>query len=523
MKKIGLFTLVTLTVCLLIQSCKNDGAGEISPIPYDVQLTEHVNDSLPNLHSFTFGIYDDKIIMFGGRTRGLHASSYNFALSNENKSIYVIDTKSWNTDPSAWSVKHQLIENVISIDAPTETVTAFFDASQFRSNNAEFFTKGNTLYVIGGLLGASQQNTNTPYTLPLFTAIDMPSLITAVEGGTRIVKGSIRQTNLADMAITGGEVGLIGDTIYLAFGWKYSNQSSEYTHQVSRYTYADNGIGSQLSLTKVNAWRDNSPVPNTNSLGNFRRRDGSMSSFIDPSNGNKGFMYFAGVFKNGNTNFDTPVLITNSAAEEQNFTMRSNVYTCKILPAYSHSNNAFYATMLGGITNTKFTGTLNLIPQLMTEANSPTLTPDVDSFTTVPFTNYITTIKVDSKKQMNQYFMISSFPPLKKEVQIPSAPIPDSLGIKPRILPTNSNPFNGAESEMFINLDKKYLLHNEVIDYDQLIKDFPDGKTIGYLFGGILSDTSNTNMNSNANANKQILNTIASKRLFSIKLVPYTK
>ncbi len=524
MKKTVIKLALIASILSTLQSCNNNGVGETSPVPYDVQLTEYVNDSLPNLHSYTYGIYNDKIIMFGGRTRGLHASSYNFALSNENKSIYVIDTKTWNPNPANWKVSHQLVSSIISTDSPTNTVTKFFNSSQFRANNAEFFTKNNTLYVIGGLLGATPTNTTTlPYTLPLFTAIDMPSLINAVESGTAITSGAIRQDSLPLMGITGGELGLMGDTVYLAFGWNYGPSNSfngAYTHQVSSFTYTDAGIGTALQSTTLTAWHDASPNPNPNSLGNFRRRDGSMSSFIDPSTKNKGFMYFAGVFKNGNTNFDTPVWITNSGANEQNFTMRSNVYTCKVISAFSTSRKESYATMLGGITNSYFTGTLNLLPQLMTEANSPTLTPDVDSFKTVPFSNYITTIKVDTNKTFKQYYMMSTFPALGNTVQIPSAPLPATFTNSPKILPVGGKPFNGAESEMFIHLDPKYLLHNEVIDYDKLMADSVNGATIGYLFGGILSDTTNTNMSSSTNT--QILNTIASKRLFSLRLMPYS-
>jgi hypothetical protein len=521
---------------LFLLSCKSGKEKETpqseaaSPIPYRVELVECFNKQLPNLHSYTYGIYNDQVILFGGRTRGLHSSGYNFKADNQNNFITVINTNNWSS-PENWIITSQPISKIITTDAKTNTTTTFFNAYQFNANNAEFFTKGNTLYVIGGLLGATPatENASLPYTLPLFTAIDMPSLINAVNAGTTTAQGSIRQDSVANFAITGGELGVMSDTVYLAFGWNYgpSNQfNGAYTHQVSSFTYTDSGINSALKSQFIDncLCRDNSPVPNPQSLGNFRRRDGSMCSYIDPSTGNKGFMYFAGVFKNGDTNFDTPVWINSSSATEQTaFTMRSNVYTCKVLPAYSASLKESYATMMGGITNSGFTYPINsgnLLPVLMTQSNAATFTPDVNTFSTVPFSNNITTIKWDANKSLSQYGLPSAFPALSTTVQIPSAPIPATLTAK--ILQRGTTVLNGAESEMFINLNSKYLMHNEVINYDALIADSTKGAYVGYLFGGILSDTTNTNMNSSPAAQSQLLNTIASNRLFKIRIVPYS-
>jgi|688.fasta_scaffold2275039_1 hypothetical protein len=69
---------------LVFPSCKQ----KTTPPPYTIQLVEYVNPNIPELHSHTYAIMDDKIIMLGGRTNGLHESSYNLSLINTNKFVY---------------------------------------------------------------------------------------------------------------------------------------------------------------------------------------------------------------------------------------------------------------------------------------------------------------------------------------------------------------------------------------------------------------------------------------------------
>jgi hypothetical protein len=160
MKKTSLSIALATGIAMAFVSCKTDtntqlpnDAALTPTLPYTLQLVEYVNSSLPNLHSFTHGTYQDKIIMFGGRRKGLHASTYSFSQGAANKIIYVIDTHSWSASVSTWSV----YSRADSLTVPVSNISCAVakNAGQFRANNAEFFTNGNTLYVIGGLVNAA--------------------------------------------------------------------------------------------------------------------------------------------------------------------------------------------------------------------------------------------------------------------------------------------------------------------------------------------------------------------------------
>ncbi|MCC6372954.1 MAG: hypothetical protein IT236_18265 [Bacteroidia bacterium] len=504
-----------------------------TPPPYSVQLVEHVNANLPNLHSFTHAIYQDKIIMFGGRKRGLHASGYNFSQASANKMIYVIDTHSWSTQVSSWTV-HSRADS-LTLDTTNITLCGTHNvrnAGQFRANNAEFFSNTNTLYVIGGLIGATSTNTSLvsgfPYTFPYISAVTMSALVTAVINQTTIANGNIRQVCDNRLALTGGEVAATGNSVTLTFGWNYNSPNfGSYSHQISTLTYTDNGTNLSVTInapcpTCIDTALVNNQIDSLGNGGSFRRRDGSMSPMIDPLTGNPNLMYYAGVFKNGNTNFTTPVWLRNdSALEISNFDMRGNVYTCEVIPVYSKSRKEFYATMLGGMTNTSYsfttaTETPTTTTQL-TNLNSTITTADVTNFLSVPFFNGITTLKIDANRNFSQFMMATTFPTTAVNMSLPTNT--SSAFPCPYILQSGSNPYNGSESEVFWHYNSSYnYLNSDVLDLDSIASQNPSGINIGYHFGGILSIIDNTNMNNGTNNQERL--TVASNRIFEIKLIP---
>jgi hypothetical protein len=508
---------------LFFASCNNPAKNETKDLvglntpavpPYTIQLEEVVVPSLPDLHSYTHGIYDDKIVLFGGRTSGLHSFGYTFLKTRSNDSIYVIDTKQWAT-PTSWVVYSLSPKQLKFSRQPPNKL----DFTQFYANNAQFFTstKG-TLYVLGGLLGAGN-NSVSPTTSPYMTAIDLPFLIASVmsKGASPLLRNSIRQTTFADtsFAITGGEISVMDNTVYQAFGWNYFVGNGTYSHQVKKFTYTDDGY--RLNISSMSSWSDN--LPNTRdstsvtTAGNFRRRDGSMSAMIDPADGSNFLMYYAGVFKQGFTNFTSPVWITKDTAKEiltNGFKMFSNVYTSQVIPVYSIANKASYATLLGGMRNAQYTGGAITAPTLLTVANADTLVTDQSGFTNVPFTNQFTTISINSTHQLGQYLLPDSFPSTKVPIKLPADTTYKSI-----IIPPGSVMFNGAESEMHWNLNAKYLMNNGVVNYDALIKDSTNGASVGFLHGGILSYTTN------ALATASFHFTVASNRLFIVRIVPY--
>jgi hypothetical protein len=509
-------------------SCNNDSStsddtkASTAP-PYTIQLQEYVNESLPDLHSYTHAIYQDKIVMIGGRTNGLHGGTYNFYRRHSNKNVFVISTNNWAT-PDQWTVKSLPSNSPLLAKA-----AAGLSLQQFRANNAQFFTQDSVLYIVGGLLGSArptqlkqpgnpqggitavpgtkpdgEDNDTVPQTLPYMTAVTLPALINTVNNNQPLPGGSLRQVKNDSLAVTGGELELMGGQVKLVFGWNFSFSGDLYTHQIRSFSYTDDGkklgIG---AITVCNSCWDNQP-DNTDS-GYFRRRDGSMSPMIDPANGKEALLYYAGVFKNGNTNFDNPVWIGSDNAAEQSFVMRSNVYTCQVVPVYSVSRGRSYATLLGGMTNALYNGGAIKTPTLLTEQNAPLNTPDPNNFTSVPFSNQLTTLVIDGKRNYSQYLLPDSFPVTKVPYRF------DTTVIKP-----GSSPFNGAESELLWTLTPTNgLMPNGVINYDTFLQANPTGAAIGYLHGGILSMVPNA-----FGAGNQGQVTKASNRIFVVKVVP---
>jgi hypothetical protein len=499
------------------------GATPYAGPPYTVQLEEFVNPNLPDLHSYTHAIYQDKIVMIGGRTNGLHEEAYNFERKHSNADIFVINTNNWAT-PDKWTVKN------LSYTSPLLAAAAKgLDLRQFQANNAQFFTEGSVLYIVGGLYGSllptalkqsgnpqsgvglaplpkglkASDSADTMTTLPYMTAIDLPALINTVNTGVALAAGNIRQVADDKLAITGGELELLDNTVKLVFGWKFSSNVELYSHQIRSFTYTDDG--KKLSISPITVCPTCWDGDASKNGGYFRRRDGSMSPMIDPANGAEALVYYAGVFKNGDINFDNPVWIGANNAKEETFTMRSNIYTCKVVPVYSPSRMQSYATLMGGMKNAVFTGTRGPLPILLNE-NNTMITSKAGDFSSVPNSNQFTTVMIDKQHQYSQYLLPDSFPATKV-----AYPFPDTTA-----LPPNSNPYNGSDAEMLWTLAASGgRMPSGVINYDEFIKAYPEGGGVGYLHGGILSRDENTFA-----SNTQGKLTRASNRIFAVKIVP---
>jgi hypothetical protein len=535
-------TFFALLLALAIAGCNDsktkdgdaevkDDAAKYSGPPYTIQLQEFTNPSLPDLHSYTHAVYGDKIVMIGGRTNGLHGQTYSFYQANSNKMVYVIDTKKW-ADPASWQV-HSMPDTKISMPG--------VNTQQFRANNAQFFTEDSVLYIVGGMLNANvptrpkdpkdpskgvQMMANVkstdgaapsgPKTLALMTAVDLPALINSVMNKTPMPANSLRQAHDTGFAVTGGELDLIDSTVYLVFGWNFYFTSPPtpqdlYSHQVRTFTYTDNGTTLITSPVTVCATCSDKYADNRADSGNFRRRDGTMSAVIDPADGSQALLYYSGVFKNGNVNFDSPVWIgKNSAAEDTSFVMRSNVYTCQAIPVYSASRKQFYASLLGGMRNAAYTGGPITMPTRLTATNAP-VTSAPNDFSSIPFTNQFSTVLVDASHGFRQYLLPDSFPKTMVPVVLPANPA-DSIAAN--TLPAGSVTYNGVEAGLIWTLDPALMKSNGVVDFDAFIKRNPGGGDIGYLHGGIQSALLNVF------GSKAAHYSIASNRIFAVKIVP---
>ncbi|HKC68579.1 MAG TPA: hypothetical protein VKG26_10135 [Bacteroidia bacterium] len=528
MKKLNLFFGTALASAFLLSSCGPTKTTESSPtttdtttVPYTIKVDEIVVPGLPDLHSYTHAIYEDKIVMFGGRTSGLHTINYFFQKTRSNDSIYVVDTKQWK-DPENWVVQAIQYKEIASFLSSKSKIDLRF----FRANNAEFFTKNNMLYVFGGLHG---DRDSTPTTLPYLSAIDLKSLVMAVNMLTTkapdfhlLPPSWIRQIKDTSFALTGAEIDVMDNKVYLAFGWNYTgttpgNAVDFYSHQVKSFTLSDDG--KNMRVGPITSWNDgHANGADSVNEGIYRRRDGSMSPMIDPADNSDMLLYYAGVFKGGIINYTSPVWINQSGAKEIDFTMRSNIYTCQVIPVYSKNRKESYATLLGGMKNAAFIKIANQqFPVKLTDSTAPIIDTAgrVNNFSFAPFTNQFTTIRIDSLHNFTQYLLADSFPATATAYKFPGSDSDPNL--KDTTINKGTAMFNGAESEMHWNLNKKYLMNNGVINYDVLMADSVNGASIGYLHGGILSLFPNV-LNTNS-----FHYSVASNRLFKVRIVPLKK
>lgn len=142
---------------------------------------------LGGLQAYAFGQHNGKWLVVGGRLDGLHRRQpfAAFDVAGNNNQFIVIDPVSqqkWTAPLTSLSVALQ---------------------EQLSSTNMEFHQEGNYLYIIGGY----GYNTTSAVrkTFDNLTAIDVPSVINAIIGGTSFTS-YFRQISDVQFAVTGGHL-----------------------------------------------------------------------------------------------------------------------------------------------------------------------------------------------------------------------------------------------------------------------------------------------------------------------------
>lgn len=251
--------------------------------PYDVVITPVVIPGLPGLHSYAFGQHNGKWLIIGGRKDGLHARQpFNaFPGSQNNTDIYVVDVATQQT----WT-------------ASLNTLTIGLK-EQLQSTNMNFYQDGNALFIIGGYAFATSANDYITY--DKLTSVDVPNLITAVINGTSI-SSYFKQITNTSFAITGGQLGKIGNEYYLIGGHRFDGRynpmngpsfTQTYSNQIRKFEI-DNS-GSQLSISNYSEVTD---------AVHLHRRDYNLLPQVFP-NGELGYTISSGVFQ---INADLPFL-----------------------------------------------------------------------------------------------------------------------------------------------------------------------------------------------------------------------
>lgn len=311
---------------------------------YQLVVEDVSFDGLPGVQSFAAGEYDNKWLVIGGRTDGLHRRQpwASFWEQDNNKNIFVIDP-----------VQRQ----VWSADLSTLPVSIY---EQLQSTNMSFEQKGETLYIIGGYGYAASADRHLTH--PFLTAVDVPNTIAAVINGEPLAP-HFRQIQDERLQVTGGYLGILEDHFYLVGGQKFMGLYNpmgpnhgpgfvqEYTNQIRKFRVADDG--QDLSVEDYSAITDSLEL---------HRRDYNLAAQVFPDR-SLGFTAFSGVFQ---YEVNLPWLNTVDVLEEgyvarHDFNQYLNQYHTAHLSAYDWDNNLMYTVFFGGISRFRPDASGNLI------------------------------------------------------------------------------------------------------------------------------------------------------------------
>jgi len=392
---------------------------------FNVEIEPITITNAPALHSFSWGkTKDNKWIFVGGRIEGLHQRQPNAAFKENfnNKDIFVVDPISdevWSTSLS--SLPASIYE-------------------QLQSTNQQFFQRDSTLYVTGGYGYSTTQADHVTY--KNLTAIDIEGVANAVINNDPLIT-FFRQITDATMGVTGGQMGYLDSTFYLAGGQYFEGRYNPmgpnngpgfiqaYTDEIRTFKILDDGTN--LSIVNYSA---------QNSTADLHRRDYNMAPQIFP-NGEHGFTMFSGVFDPNDLPFLNSVNITSSGYEVNNdFTQYLSQYHSAKIAIYDSTNKAMHTLFFGGMSQYTLDGTGNLVQD-----------------DNVPFVKTISKVTRLQDSTMQE---------IKLNIEMPT--------------------LLGAGAEFIPISDTSIYMHKEILKINKI----PAQKTlIGYIVGGIESTAAN--------------------------------
>lgn len=344
---------------------------------FRVELEEFSINNSPGTHSAAVGVYDNKWIIIGGRTNGLHGFNAidPFSTNGNNNNIFLI-----NPD-------NETVESVSLSNLNTQLKEALI------VSNMQFYQPNDTLlYIIGGYgWNDSAQQFLTSRAL---VQVNLKLLSQYIETQSTGIEDCFEILKDERLAICGGHLKKIDNIYYLVFGHlfdgTYTRTSSglhfqKYSRAIKKFEISNNP---QLAISNYSEIYDSI---------NFRRRDYNLVSQIFPDR-TYGFTAFTGVFQEV---FTLPYLNTiditeNGYSINNTFNQNLNQYHTAVMPLYDSLNNFMHTVFFGGI-SLYYRDTVNDVLV-------------VDSL--VPFVNTVSMVTRDSVGDMTEYELDIRFPAL---------------------------------------------------------------------------------------------------------------
>lgn len=413
-----------------------------STFPYDIVLTPVTVTGLPGLHSYAFAQNNGKWLIIGGRKDGIHARQpFNaFPGSENNTDIYVVDIAT----NQFWSASVNVLPTGLK--------------EQLQSTNMNFYQDDDTLYIIGGY--AFSVSANDHITHDKLTAIDVPNLINAIINGTSI-SSYFKQIVNPNFAITGGQLGKIGNDFYLIGGHQFDGRYNPMNNPTFIQTYSSSirkfqidNSGTQLSISNYSITAD---------ATHLHRRDYNLVPQVFP-NGELGYTISSGVFQiSADLPYLYPVDIKASGYFPQTqFNQYLSNYHSGSVGLYNATLNEMHSLFFGGMSQYYY--------------QNGTLIQD----NTVPFVKTISRVSRLADGTLEEYQLPTEMPALKG---------------------------SGAE---FIPNENLPHYSNEVI---QLANITASEFVIGHLYGGILTTSASAFTDNQTNL------TSADTSIYEVKLV----
>ncbi len=412
---------------------------------FSVELAPLEIEGVPGLQSFALAQHNGKWLIIGGRTEGIHARQghSSFPAGNNNTMMYVVDIAS----KAVWSAP---------VDSLPEAMR-----EQLQSTNMQFYQDGDQLVLTGGYAFSGSQNRHITY--PYLTLVNVPGAIDAIMENQSVEQHLI-QVEDETFALTGGQLGKLGDDFYLVGGHRFDGRYNphgpdhgmgfrqEYSNEIRKFRLeVSNG---SLAIEHLGAIRDEE---------HLRRRDFNLLPQVF-ADGTEGLTISSGVFqKDADIPFLYPVEITADGYKPitEFSQLLSNYHSAKV-SLYSRSADVMHHILFGGISQHYFDGS--------------TLVKDDQ----VPFVKTVSRLTRDGGGNW-------------VEVALP-AEMPGYAG-------------GGAE---FIPNPALYFVGSRTVDLDKTDR---NGTVLGYIYGGISSPMKH------AFFNYETAKTSASAVIYEVRLV----
>lgn len=315
--------------------------------PFIIRLQQVEIDQLPALQSFAYATCQDKWLLVGGRKDGLHRRQpwAAFDEDGQNKYIYVVDP----VKKQVW--KQSLKELPVSIQ------------EQLQSTNMQFCQIENKLILTGGY--GYSKTSDDHITYPNLTIIKIKETIDAIINKQPFTD-LIVQIKDERMAVTGGRLAKIGDTLLLAGGQRFDGMYNpmgpdhgpgfvqEYSNEIRKFTL---GFKNNIpTITNYFAIKDSI---------NLHRRDYNLVPQVF-KNEALGYTMFSGVFQYDKelpyTNFVD--IVSGNYHVNDSFQQKLSHYHSAVLPMYDKTSASMYTVFFGGIAQYYPDKTGNLISNI---------------------------------------------------------------------------------------------------------------------------------------------------------------